>query len=76
MAGICGGTTPAVLNAANEIAVAAFLAKKIKFVDLPRIIDKVLNTHVGGKYPSLEGILNADSWARIKTTELLERITS
>ena len=75
-AGICGGTTPAVLNAANEIAVAAFLEQKIKFVDLPRIIDKVLTAHVCGEDPSLESILNADSWARIKTTEIIERITS
>ena len=75
-AGICGGTTPAVLNAANEIAVAAFLEQKIKFVDLPKIINKVLTAHVCGEDPSLESILNADSWARIKTTEILERITS
>jgi 1-deoxy-D-xylulose-5-phosphate reductoisomerase len=75
-AGICGGTTPAVLNAANEIAVASFLEQKIKFIDLPKIIDKVLTAHVCGKDPSLESILNADSWARIKTTEILERITS
>lgn len=75
-AGICGGIVPAVLNAANEIAVAAFLEQKIKFVDLPKIIDKVLNAHVCGKDSSLESILNADSWARIKTTEIMERITS
>ena len=75
-AGICGGATPAVLNAANEIAVAAFLEQKIKFVDLPKIIDKVLNAHFGGKDYSLESILNADSWARIKTTEIIERIKS
>src|SRR5664280_1432559 len=72
-AGICGGTTPAVLNAANEIAVAAFLEQKIKFIDLPKIIDKVLTAHVCGKDPSLESILHADSWARIKTTEIIER---
>ena len=75
-AGFCGGTAPAVLNASNEIAVAAFLAKKIKFVDLPGIIDKILNAHVCGIHPSLEDILEADSWARIKTTKIIERITS
>jgi 1-deoxy-D-xylulose-5-phosphate reductoisomerase len=75
-AGLCGGTAPAVLNAANEIAVAAFLAREIKFVDLPRIIDKVLTAHICTIDPSLEAILNADSWARIKTKEILERITS
>ena len=75
-AGICGGTSPSVLNAANEIAVAAFLEQRIKFVDLPKIIDKVLTAHVCGKEPSLEDILHADSWARIKTIEIIERITS
>ncbi|PKN77334.1 MAG: 1-deoxy-D-xylulose-5-phosphate reductoisomerase [Deltaproteobacteria bacterium HGW-Deltaproteobacteria-10] len=73
-AGICGGTMPAVLNAANEIAVEAFLKGEIKFVDLPRIIDKVLNIHASIEEPSLADILNADEWARAKTKELLERI--
>jgi 1-deoxy-D-xylulose-5-phosphate reductoisomerase len=74
-AGFTGGTAPAVLNAANEIAVTAFLGKKIKFVDLPGIIDKVLNDHVCTNDPSLESILNADYWARIKTKEIIiERI--
>ena len=75
-AGLCGGTAPAVLNAANEIAVAAFLAKKIKFVDLPGIIDKILTAHVCGIHPSLDDIIEADSWARRKTTRIIERITS
>ena len=75
-AGLCGGTAPAVLNASNEIAVAAFLDQKIKFVDLPGIIDKILNAHVCVINPSLEDIVHADSWARIKTTKIIERITS
>ena len=73
-AGICGGTMPAVLNAANEIAVGAFLRETIKFVDLPEIIAKVLNKHKTVKEPSLEDILQADEWARIKTKELIGRI--
>ena len=75
-AGLCGGTTPAVLNATNEIAVAAFLDQKIKFVDLPGIIDMVLNAHVCRINPSLEDIIEADTWARIKITKIIERITS
>jgi 1-deoxy-D-xylulose-5-phosphate reductoisomerase len=75
-AGICGGTMPAVLNAANEIAVGAFLQEKIKFVDLPGIIDKVLEMHNTVKKPSLGDILQADEWARIQTKELMERIRS
>jgi 1-deoxy-D-xylulose-5-phosphate reductoisomerase len=74
-AGICGGTMPAVLNAANEIAVEAFLKEIIKFVDFPGIIDKVLRTHDSIKEPSLEDILHADEWARAQTKELIERIT-
>ena len=75
-AGICGGTMPAVLNAANEIAVEAFLNKTINFVDLSMIIDKVLNTHNSVKDPSLEDILMADKWARAKTKQLIERMIS
>ena len=75
-AGICGGTMPAVLNAANEIAVGAFLKETINFVDLPGIIDKVLDTHTSIKNPSLEDILKADEWARAQTKELIERIIS
>ena len=75
-AGVCGGTMPAVLNAANEIAVEAFLKEIIKFVDFPGIIDKVLRTHNSVKDPSLEDILQADEWARARTKELIERIAS
>jgi 1-deoxy-D-xylulose-5-phosphate reductoisomerase len=75
-AGICGGTMPAVLNAANEIAVGAFLREEIKFVDLPGIIDKVLHKHRAVKNPSLEDILQADVWARVQSKELIERIIS
>jgi 1-deoxy-D-xylulose-5-phosphate reductoisomerase len=75
-AGICGGTMPAVLNAANEIAVEAFLRRTIKFVDLPGIIDKVLSKHKAVKKPSLDDILQADVWARVQTRELIERTKS
>lgn len=75
-AGICGGTMPAVLNAANEIAVEAFLKEIIKFVALPGIIDKVVSAHNSIKTPSLEDILKADERARAQTKELIERIIS
>ena len=42
-AGICGGTAPVVLNAADEVAVSAFMQKKICFVDIPKIMEKVFN---------------------------------
>ncbi|MEK6645601.1 MAG: 1-deoxy-D-xylulose-5-phosphate reductoisomerase [Candidatus Firestonebacteria bacterium] len=65
-AGNIGGTMPAVLNAANEIAVRAFLHKKIKFLDIPRIIKKVMDKHKFVVNPSLDKIIEADKWARIE----------
>ena len=74
-AGICGGTAPTVLNAADEIAVQAFMRKKIRFIDLPGIIEKVLNMHKIVKNPSLDDILQADRWARMETQKTIERMT-
>ncbi|GAB6267853.1 MAG: 1-deoxy-D-xylulose-5-phosphate reductoisomerase [Smithella sp.] len=73
-AGICGGTAPVVLNAADEIAVAAFMEKKIRFIDLPKIIETVLDLHHSINTPSLEDILQADLWARRETSKIIERI--
>jgi 1-deoxy-D-xylulose-5-phosphate reductoisomerase len=73
-AGLCGGTSPVVLNAADEVAVSAFIEKKIRFVDLPNIIEKVLNRHDSINNPSLDDILQADLWARRETKKIIERI--
>lgn len=73
-AGRCGGTAPVVLNAADEIAVAAFMEKKIRFIDLPKIIETVLDLHNSINTPSLEDILQADLWARRETSKIIERI--
>ncbi len=59
-----GGTLPAVLNAANEAAVAAFLDKQIEFTDIPVIIQKIMKSHVEVAAPNLEAIMAADRWAR------------
>lgn len=59
-----GGTAPAALNAANEIAVEGFLDRAISFQDIPRIIETVLDAHKPGKAAELEDILEADRWAR------------
>jgi 1-deoxy-D-xylulose-5-phosphate reductoisomerase len=59
-----GGTLPAVLNAANEVAVYAFLNHRISFPDLPAIIGKVMERHTVVTNPSLSDILEADKWAR------------
>lgn len=74
-AGVCGGTAPAVLNAADEVVVSAFLQKKIRFIDIPNIIEKVLNIHKVIHSPSLENILQADLWAREETEKTIERMT-
>jgi 1-deoxy-D-xylulose-5-phosphate reductoisomerase len=59
-----GGTAPAVLNAADEVAVQAFLERKISFLAIPEIIAGVLDAHDVAPADSLEGIMNADTWAR------------
>lgn len=64
-----GGTAPAVLNAANEIAVEAFLERRLTFVEIPRIIGAVLKAHGTGasishSATSLQDVLDADQWAR------------
>ena len=59
-----GGTLPAVLNAANEIAVEHFLQEKIRFLDIPRIIEKVCADHQTVSSPGLDEILASDRWAR------------
>ncbi len=59
-----GGTMPAVLNAANEIAVKSFLDNKIAFGDIPNIVRDVCTEHSATPADSLESVLNADKWAR------------
>ncbi|MEO1763846.1 MAG: 1-deoxy-D-xylulose-5-phosphate reductoisomerase [Cyanobacteria bacterium J06629_18] len=64
--GKAGGSMPAVLNAANEQAVALFLEEKIHFLDIPRCIEKACENHSqqNNSNPTLEDILAADKWAR------------
>jgi len=59
-----GGTMSVVLNAADEVAVRMFLEKKIKFTDIPKIVEKVMAKHRAIKNPSLNQILEVDVWAR------------
>ena len=66
-----GGTMPAVLNAANEIAVQAFLDEKIRLSDIPRMIEAVMREHESVNAASLEKILETDVWARAKANEFL-----
>jgi 1-deoxy-D-xylulose-5-phosphate reductoisomerase len=63
-AGEIGGTMPAVMNAANEIAVAAFLDRKVRFPEIWGIVQDVMNRHTPVAHPDLDAILGADQWAR------------
>ncbi len=63
-ASAAGGTMPAVLNAANEVAVEAFLNRSIGFMDIPKVIEKTMARHKKIRRPALAKILEADLWAR------------
>ncbi len=65
-AGRAGGSMPAVLNAANEQAVALFLEEKIQFLDIPKVIELVCDRHQSDNcaQPTLADIIAADQWAR------------
>ena len=63
-AGESGGTLPAVMNAANEIAVAAFLDRRARFPDIWRVVEEVMKRHTAIANPNLDAILQADQWAR------------
>jgi 1-deoxy-D-xylulose-5-phosphate reductoisomerase len=63
-AGETGGTLPAVMNAANEVAVAGFLDRQLRFPDLWQIVEEVMSRHTAVAHPDLDAILEADQWAR------------
>ena len=70
-AGEAGGTLPAVLNAANEIAVAAFLDRQVRFPRIWQVVAEVMNRHEIVAHPDLDAILRADQWARAEARQLL-----
>ncbi len=69
-AGESGGTLPAVLNAANEVAVAAFLESRASFPSIWRTVEKVMNAHAVTTRPSLGDLLAADTWARQQAAQM------
>jgi 1-deoxy-D-xylulose-5-phosphate reductoisomerase len=69
-----GGTAPAVLNAANEIAVHEFLEGKIGFLDMAVVVRSVLSKHAHRKSPTVAQILAADEWARVQAEIFCEEI--
>lgn len=66
-AGRAGGTAPAVFNAANEVAVGAFLEGRIVFGRIPLVIDRVLQRHDGAPARDLKTVIDADRWARVES---------
>jgi|ERR1043166_8468783 1-deoxy-D-xylulose-5-phosphate reductoisomerase len=73
-AGDHGGTLPAVLNASNEVAVAAFLAGQISFPRIWRTVEEVMNRHTSVAKPTLDAILRADQWARTEASALVAAV--
>jgi 1-deoxy-D-xylulose-5-phosphate reductoisomerase len=69
-----GKTLPAVLNAANEVAVNAFLERKISFTAIARIVEMAMEAHSIHANPQLSDILVADQEARQKAAELVARM--
>lgn len=65
------GTMPAVLNAANEIAVQAFLDGQIGFMDIPQVIQSVMDRHTAEPVRSLDQILSVDAWARKEARRMI-----
>jgi 1-deoxy-D-xylulose-5-phosphate reductoisomerase len=63
---------PAILNAANEVAVSAFLEGSLKFVEIPLVLQRVMEEHEVKPVHTIEDILRADHWAREKAKVFLE----
>ncbi len=74
LAGTKGGTMPAVLNASNEVAVEAFIAEKIRFVDISEVVRKTLSLHRRKEILSMEDVLEADRWAREEATKIVNTL--
>jgi len=73
-AGEIGATLPAVMNAANEVAVAAFLDRQLQFPQVWQIVEQVMNRHTPVAHPDLDAILQADQWARVQARECVEAL--
>jgi 1-deoxy-D-xylulose-5-phosphate reductoisomerase len=71
-AGRMGETAPAWLNAANEVAVEAFLAEKIRWIDIPEVLDATLSRHDGSRASSADEVIEADRRARQVAGEVIE----
>ena len=66
-----GESMPAVMNAANEIAVSAFLSKQIGFTQIPELVEKVMNNHDARNLNSIDDVIECDKFGRAKAKEIL-----
>lgn len=73
-AGEAGGTMPAVLNAANEVAVDLFLNRKINFPQISQLVRRTMEAHTNHVHPALPQIIEADSWARREAALLAQQL--
>jgi 1-deoxy-D-xylulose-5-phosphate reductoisomerase len=69
-----GGTLPAVMNAANEIAVEAFLKGRLKFMDILKIVEQTMESHRKLPGETVEEILESDGWARKTAQSMINRV--
>jgi 1-deoxy-D-xylulose-5-phosphate reductoisomerase len=69
-----GGTQPVVLNAANEVAVEAFLERRLGFGAIPRVIEHTMNVHRRQRISTLDDVRQADAWARLCAQEAVGRL--
>jgi 1-deoxy-D-xylulose-5-phosphate reductoisomerase len=70
-----GGTAPAVLNAANEVAVEHFLGGRIRFSTIPALIEEALARHQAVAHPALDDIIHADGEARASTQQHITAVS-
>lgn len=75
LAASTGGTMPAVLNGANEVAVEYFLNGKIKFTDISGVIASAMQDHSDIQNPEINDIIQADRWSRRRAVEIITRLT-
>ena len=73
-AGETGGTLPAVMNAANEASVGAFLDRQLRFPQIWQVVEQVMDRHTPVAHPDLNAILQADQWARAEAAKTLKTL--
>ena len=69
-----GESMPAVMNAANEVAVEEFLAGRISYLQIARLIEKTMDAHKASQISSIEEVLEADEWGRATAQDICARL--